>query len=96
MICRPVSPKCPSCPLKDICNFYRGEGNDLGAKTESNLRSQRHSAGMSLVSLSRLSGISKTTLMNAESGKTMPKSRTLRKISCALGVDITEITTYLP
>jgi endonuclease-3 len=23
MICKPIGPKCPACPLKDRCRYYR-------------------------------------------------------------------------
>ncbi|MCH9037424.1 MAG: helix-turn-helix transcriptional regulator [Chloroflexi bacterium] len=51
------------------------------------LRKVRKEKGFGLAKLAQVSGVSKTTILKIESGKTSPKEITLEKLAKALGVD---------
>lgn len=52
---------------------------------------QRSKRGITLVELSKMTGISKSTLNNFENEKTSPNLLQLEKISVALECEITEL-----
>lgn len=47
--------------------------------------------GITLIELSKLSGISKSTLSNFENGRTVPNLYQIEDIAIALGVRITDL-----
>lgn len=51
----------------------------------------RSSKGITLVSLSEMTGISKSALNNIENGKVSPKLEQLEQIAIALGCMITDL-----
>ena len=55
------------------------------------LRQLREEKGFSLAALSRRAGISKPSIWAWETGKTVPRSRSLHALAGALGVSIAEI-----
>ncbi len=55
------------------------------------LRTLREAQGLSLAALSRRAGISKPSIWAWETGKTVPRARSIDALARALGVDVTEI-----
>lgn len=51
----------------------------------------RNQKGITLVQLSQITGISKSTLNNIENGRTSPTLEQLEKISVALDIPITQL-----
>ena len=51
----------------------------------------RKQRGVTLIELSKLTGISKSTLNNIENGKVSPKIEQLEKIAAALGCKIGDL-----
>ena len=89
LVCRPRLPRCPSCPLSDVCDFSR---RPIELEHSSKLRNVRQAKRVSMVQLSVRSGVSKTTIMNAEAGLTSPRPLTLKRLAATLGVPVREIT----
>ena len=92
LICRPVIPKCNICPLSDMCDYSCGrstEGMNEEDTLGQRLRKARTSQGISLVRLALMSGVSKTSLINLEHGRTTPTNMTMRKISNVLPLAVT-------
>lgn len=95
-VCRYAIPLCEACPLNEACQYpvaietdaVRGfiqEGENSIGNTVRNLRK---SQGKSLQQLAIEAKISKLTLIRTESGSSLPRRETLRKISSALGVGL--------
>ena len=88
LVCRPSNPRCPKCPLIAICDHYanqikgsRANGVIREGQTKINrLRSARIKRGLSLVKLARCAGVSKTTVINIEAGRTTPRRSTFAQI----------------
>jgi hypothetical protein len=60
------------------------------------LRELRVRAGFSIPALSRLSGVSVSTILRVEQGATVPRPRVVRALSAALGVAPWQVTEFLP
>ena len=58
-----------------------------------NLKAVRESYGLSVISLSELSGVSMTVIKTAEAGKTLPNGRSLCMIASALGCTLNDLIT---
>ena len=86
LVCRSGHPACRSCPLIRICDYFSKGLPDDQEKPYSPLREIRRSKGMSLVSLSQATGLSKLTIINFESKKTKPRPDTIHKLAAVLGV----------
>ena len=95
-VCRPSSPKCDRCPLSSECEYVAIPGKSSASRTQTVLRSTRISHGLSLVGLAKLAGLSKQTIMNAESARTRPTHRTLLALGTALGVPHENLVTEQP
>jgi transcriptional regulator with XRE-family HTH domain len=65
--------------------------HDLPSQLSQRLRQLREEKGFSLAALSRRAGISKPSIWAWETGKTVPRSRSLHALAGALGVPISEI-----
>lgn len=65
--------------------------HDVPSELSKRLRQLREEKGFSLAALSRLAGISKPSIWAWETGKTVPRSRSLHALAAALGVSISEI-----
>ena len=85
-VCKPTRPKCDHCPLNWQCDYVEIMRQGVAAPPITALKSVRISMGMSLVTLSKKTGLSKQTVMNAESGRTRPKYQTLKALAMELGV----------
>ena len=93
-VCRYVDPKCPECPVASLCDFYTGQKcsaiSDMSMSYElrsrSKLRIVRIDRKLSLQRLADISGISKSTIINTEAGRSSPTHRTLIKLAAALNV----------
>lgn len=95
-ICKPSSPKCDVCPLSSECEYFAMKRNNSDRRPQTVLRSARISRGLSLVRLAKLAGLSKQTIMNAESARTRPNHRTLLALSSALGVPVENLVIEKP
>jgi A/G-specific adenine glycosylase len=87
LICKPVRPKCKICPLTDFCNYSQTGPHELLAKLNEDslgLRKLRIKKGLSLLKLSEMSGVAKSTILNMESGKTRPRPQTLERLDQVL------------
>ena len=87
LVCRPVNPKCDECPLSQVCNYASGDKSTSESpltEVGKRIKLLRKNSGMSLVQLALLSGVSKTTLVNIEKGRTDPKPQTVDNIIAAL------------
>jgi len=92
--CRYVNPLCEECPLKSLCDYNNWSewrlvkeepgryATDIGFR----LRKVRKEKGIGLTKLAQLSGISKLTIIRIESGKALPKSKTLDKLAAGLRI----------
>jgi len=92
LVCRPSLPRCPECPLTNICDYYTTRGRKYPkkalqqtAKLGIRLRSIRKRKGISLVRLARDSKVSKLTIIRIEKGKSIPLPRTVKKLEHGLG-----------
>ena len=65
--------------------------DDGNSQLPQRLRNLREQKGFSLAALSRRSGISKPSIWAWETGKTMPRPRSIRSLAAALGVSAAEI-----
>ncbi|MGI9254516.1 MAG: ATP-binding protein, partial [Thermomicrobiales bacterium] len=70
---------------RNISSYDAVESLTLSAGTRA--RDARMRAGMTQTELARLSGISRRTILNVESGRTEPHVSTLRLVADALGLD---------
>ena len=87
IICRPASPKCGECPVAGVCDYQNSVTivPDLPLLPESALiKRKRGSKGISLTTLSQLSGVSKLTIVNIEQGRTRARPSTVTRILEAL------------
>ncbi len=92
LVCRPVAPKCAECPLKKICDYHVFKaGLAITGAKDSKLRSIRKSKNISLVGLSKCSGVSKRTIISIELGRTRPQATTLNKLALALNADVEDL-----
>jgi adenine-specific DNA glycosylase len=103
LVCRPGVPRCDECPLTDICDYYalmratKSEAKAVLVKTPgehevpSRLRAARKSRSMSLVELSKRSGVSKLTIIKAESGRSIPQITTMSKLAEVLGIPLQDL-----
>ena len=85
LVCRRAVPRCSECPLNEMCDLS-GEQTTEYPSVYSALRELRLANGVSLVSLSQLSGVSKLTIINIEANRTRPRPATLEKLKAALEV----------
>ena len=102
LVCRPALPRCSECPLTNVCDYYYASLPRTEAQTNigpagtrapiqavdrvSRLRAARKERGLSLVLLSKLSGVSKLTIIKIEGGRTSPKPTTLQKLAQVLDI----------
>ena len=93
LICRPSRPLCNRCPLAKICDYASNERicSPNRSLTSTMLRRARKEKGMSLKALSQEARTSKLTIINAEAGRTKPKLETLKKLSNALGIPVSNL-----
>lgn len=89
MVCRYDRPICGKCPLNSICDCLMegGEINHGLVANMSPLRRARQKKGLSLVELSRKTGVSKSTIIKIEAGRTVPLPRTIEKIATVIEID---------
>ena len=99
LVCRYADPKCGSCPLNSICDYWvesslqksrRGIA-ESSSIPKSKLRITRRNRGLSLQRLAELAGVSKLTVIRIESGKTSPRRATLERLAVALKVNPDEL-----
>ena len=83
LICRPLRPKCQTCPLQRVCNHANTQ---VESAAPTPLRVARTSRGISLVNLAALAGVSKLTIINIEARRTRPRTETAQKLADALGL----------
>ena len=93
LVCRYHSPRCLDCPLRKICDYSKRD-NWSSEERPSRLRQFRLNKGLSLVALSRTTGLSKLTIINIEANKTRPRLDTLKKLAIALGVSTTDLNDH--
>ena len=88
LICRYSKPICNACPLFDICDYFNHQKTPQAVQTMLSARviQWRREKGFSLVALAQRAKVSKMTIINIEAGRTIPKPRTIEKLSDALGV----------
>ncbi len=95
LVCRYANPKCGVCPLGSICDYRANSAeensgdasSDLMKQSKSKLKTARKQSGISLRRLAEISGVSKLTIIQIESGRTSPRRETLEKLASALRVD---------
>jgi len=98
LVCKPVSPLCPSCTLSAMCD-YKSEfciGNQECSfpkleGTPELVKRNRKIRRLNQSSLAKQAGISKHTLINIEKGRTNPNRTTLEKVATALNIPIEEL-----
>jgi A/G-specific adenine glycosylase len=86
LVCRYVDPGCAACDLNTICDYYQGDNRRGKWDVRSRLREMRLTKQMSLVALSKLTGVSKLTIINIEAGRTRPREETIKRLAFGLGV----------
>ena len=99
LVCRYADARCNVCPLNSICDLWANSGaenagvglRNPSGKTQSKLKIARQHAGLSLMRLAGLAGVSKLTIIRIESGKTSPRHETLGKLAIALQVGSDEL-----
>ena len=86
LLCRPAHPKCGQCPLLSFCKHAKGDLEDPPTQSgiAFDVHEKRRERGISLAELARASGLSKTTVLNLEKGRTRPKTNTLERILMVL------------
>ena len=94
LVCRYASPKCLDCPLRKICDYGK-RGDWSSEERTSRLRQLRLNKGLTLVALSRATGLSKLTIINIEANKTQPRLDTLKKLAFSLGVSTTDLNDHI-
>lgn len=99
LVCRYVNPLCAECPLTSICDYYNQNKGKLIKEAPDRyettigvkLRELRKEKGIGLAKLSRISGVSKLTIIHIEFGRTSPRPETIARLATALGVKTEEL-----
>lgn len=93
IVCRYNRPLCGKCPLNKICDCFIESGNSdqSRGKAMSPLHRARQKKGLSLVEVSRRTGVSKSTIINIEAGRIVPLPRTVEKIATVIEIDHSEL-----
>ena len=87
LVCRPKDPRCDVCPVVHICDspYPDHETTNLShAPFAVWLSKERGMRGLSLVRMSKVSGVSKSTIVGIEKGRVVPRPGTVSRLRAGL------------
>ena len=87
LVCRPAGPRCDSCPVASVCDDAFPEGTIVGpldGPVALWLRRERAKCRLSLVRMSQMSGVSKSTVIAIEKGRVVPRPDTVSRLQATL------------